>query len=976
MKTLTQAIQASSLLLAALTGVIATAATTAPSDPYFPQQWALKNTGANLQTVAIDADNYHTIFQAGVPGVDIGWMEAKDQVAALATHPVIVAVIDSGIDAGHPDLVGRIAPGAHDFLTGMPYVIDPNGHGTHVSGIIAANSDNTIGIAGVAPASVQVLPLRVLWENGDPKNKDFSYLDPNSPDPSHPNYKLLSDFAADAIRYAVAHGASIINMSLEWPKLVDTDNVRQAVQQATAAGVLIVASAGNERKEQPTYPCAYEGVLCVGSITNTGAMAIYSNLGGMVDLLAPGDGILSTYPTRVESSYLRIQGYEVLSGTSAAAPHVAAIAATIKSAYPNITLSELKARLLLSTAQPPASDAALYGLVHLNRALDATPQPLYLPDFKAIDAVVVSEDTLQAQGTLSVSNLWGNATAVRAQVLVNGRSAGSATASSMRAGDQLSIPWSYQFASLDDSSKLQISLRISDASGSSKQFSMSTSALRRIETIQSNQSMTLAGTQAQDWIALSPGHSYSKVGTVESYPREAGLPKYYRQVSYGNVGGVLQIFDPSNTQTPLAQFDVPGIQAVQEVIRLDVNGDGRMDWVVIGLGTNLGEGLPHSEFYFLDPAFQPLFGTPEASNLQIYVAFDKKTGQGFDFGGSGQKITRSYSTPGSWLRANGRMIPAFLANGMIPPKDGFGEQDMRRYVSAQHLYYLSPLPAVAKRPVQLEVRALDDAAFYTQYPQAHLLNILPESAQDQKAGRVRALLAMGNNLSSSLMIWDLHSPSDRTLVAAPGWDSILASGTPYEVHSAGSAKESSAFLNFYDTHRGNLAWTNAEGDFLDDSDFSFNSPENPIAGFIGVFSIGDRGRYWFVESGFDLIAYHQAPGADSTAVQMQTMPIERDSALNASQFNELLTPVVAGTQTNPLPGLFVDSTLVRGNQVSVAVWDPNSRALQKPLKYSLRIPDACVEMTPVQMTSEGGSFALPLFCQQGTQVQFVLVQPQ
>ena len=119
------------------------------NDPYFQKQWALRNDGS--QVVVIRDDTYHSHEQTGVPGADIGWLEAQAVVTERAKTPVIVAVLDSGIDTTHPDLQGRIADGGFDFLLNTTDMQDPVGHGTEVSGVIVASANNSIGIAGVAP---------------------------------------------------------------------------------------------------------------------------------------------------------------------------------------------------------------------------------------------------------------------------------------------------------------------------------------------------------------------------------------------------------------------------------------------------------------------------------------------------------------------------------------------------------------------------------------------------------------------------------------------------------------------------------------------------------------------------------------------------------------------------------------------------------------------------------------------------------
>lgn len=925
--------------VSALVSVAAQATTTAPNDPFFHQQWSLSNDGS--QTVMVDLDDLHTVTQMGIPGVDIGWLQAMNEISGLTASPVTVAVIDSGIDPKHPDLQGRIRSDGWDFLSKTAILSDDVGHGTHVSGIIAANAGNATGIAGIAPAAVSILPLRILAKSFT----GFTY-----------NNESIADYAADAIRYAVAHGASVINMSLGWPKVVNTDNVRNAVNEAIQKGVLIVVAAGNDRKDEPTYPCTFEGVLCVGSITNTGAMAYYSNSGGVVDVLAPGDGIVSLYPSGVESSILRIQGYEMLSGTSQAAPHVAGMAAAIKSVNPGISLAELKARLLLSGAALPSPGSALYGLANLQRALDAKPQPVFLPDFKSVEEIPVTEPDLRIQGTLAVQNLWAQASGVQARIVVNGQPAGSAQAATLGSGASLHIPWSYRFGSLDDSSDVQLSVSLSAAGGVQQTFAMHFSAARAMQGIRDTK--TIAVPNMDSWIGNTNGHLFSRLSAVNSAPPEAGLPRYYQQLGTDNTGTGVQIFDPS-AATQVTNLKIPSIQRVTQVMRMDVTGSGTMDWIVTGLGSSQGQVF--FQLYFMGPDFQPLWGNSAASAWQVSLNTP-----------AGQAVVRNYSAPGSWIRGtDGRLLPCFLSQGQLPDPDNFNRLDPRRYKSDTHLYYLLP-GTVGTTAVPLQVRALDNSDFRQKNSSLHFMNVIPSYGIGRDAGHLRVLLNHGDDLNAQSELWDIRSVADSSFVPAPGWDSLSSSGQALHSVAANALDEQPVFLSFFDPTRASLAWASQDGQFTDRSEFAFSSPQDPIAGLIGAFNLPGLGRFWFVEARFDMVAYHQSGGA---AAETRTLPIERDSTFPGQQFSEMFTPVVVGTSAQPLPGVYIDSTLVRGNRVSIAVWNTASSGFEKPLRYSLQIPDSCIQMAPAQLNSQVESFALPLLCKQGNAMEFRAVHP-
>lgn len=914
---------------------LSTAYAATPSDPYYPQQWYLHNDGT--QEVLIDIDDYHNLHQKGVAGVDIGWAEAQELLANRATSPVTVAVIDSGIDPNHPDLVGRVLPDGFNFLKDgshdLPPVFDDMGHGTHVSGIIAANADNKIGITGVTPSSIKILPLRVLSKNFI----NFSFMG-----------RLISDYAADAINYAVDHGAKVINMSFGWPKLVDTANARKAVQNAIDKGVLIVAAAGNDRKSEPTYPCDYEGVLCVGAVTNTGALTFFSNMGGITDILAPGDGIVSLYPLQVESRNLRIQGYENLRGTSQAAPLISGIAATLRSIYPDISLNELKARIFASSSDLPQADAALYGSARLNRAIEAQPQAVYLPQFKGMDAVSVDEATLSAQGAFTVTNLWSLAQNVKAQILINGKAAGDASADQLASGDRLTVPWKYQFASLEESSQLHFEMRVSDSSGKAKSFTFELPAVRAAEKISTAQAQPLP---PANWIGSNLGKLFSRFTQVQDYPALPRLPAYFQIIGANDQGSSYQLFDPSQS-TSLQVLNVPGITVVgkllPQVIRIDANGDGKLDWLVAGVAKDKGQ--LYFQFYFVNSSLQPLWGSVNNSSWRVLID------------GRYAAMLRNYATPGSWIKSGDKLLPAFVAYGVLPDPDNYRPLSQLHFNPDTHLYYLSPKASDGKStgPVELEVRAIDSKAFRDQYGSVRLLNLVPMSSQEQAKGHLQVLVGNGDNLDSTTSLLDLRSVSDFSLSPSSAWDSITANGQLMPVLDAKSTMASAASFSFFDEARGTIAWDRTGAQTLEQTDFEFKKLGNPISGMIGALDLGAKGRFWFLETFFDIAGFYQPRGGDQA--QTATLPIERDSSFPGQTFSEFFNPIVVGTDENPIPGVYIDSTIVRGNRVAVATYDTASNTMSKPLRYSLQIPNNCVQMSPIHLTESPSSFALPMFC--------------
>jgi len=219
----------------------------------------------------------------------IGLPQAWD---SLSNESVTVAVIDSGICPNHPDLAGRISAG-YDFVDDDNDPTDTFGHGCGVAGVIAAISNNGVGIAGVAP-NTTIMPLRVL---------DSSGLG---------NYANISA----AIVYAVDNGADIINLSLAGQTFSQV--MADAVAYAIDRGVTVVASAGNQGRDAVFYPEGFPSVVSVGAIDPDLNQSSFSNFGMNVDIYAPGRDILTT----------SMNGdYEFMSGTSFAAPMVAGLIA-------------------------------------------------------------------------------------------------------------------------------------------------------------------------------------------------------------------------------------------------------------------------------------------------------------------------------------------------------------------------------------------------------------------------------------------------------------------------------------------------------------------------------------------------------------------------------------------------------------------------------------------------------------------------
>lgn len=224
---------------------------------------------------------------------------------------VVVAILDTGADTTHPDLRANLVPGCNLVDTSAT-VQDGHGHGTAVSGVVAASIDNSIGIAGISQSSL--MPVKVVADNGYYENADL----------------------VRGILYARDHGARVINMSLGG----DQDTlIEQALAYAWEKGCFICAAAGNWGQDSSLYPAAYEHVMSVGYTNSEDKRDPGSHYGRNVDIFAPGTQILSTSPGG---------GYSSFTGSSLASPEIAGLAALILSLYPEYSNRQVSDLILES----------------------------------------------------------------------------------------------------------------------------------------------------------------------------------------------------------------------------------------------------------------------------------------------------------------------------------------------------------------------------------------------------------------------------------------------------------------------------------------------------------------------------------------------------------------------------------------------------------------------------------------------------
>lgn len=325
-----------------------------PSDSLFEQQWYFNNSGQEYYgIIRRDGNENDSLYLAtGVAGEDINMSSVYDNVPADAVK-VIVAIIDTGVDYGHPELIGSIYynpdeiphndidddhNGLIDDFVGWDFSgnsvsvfgtlgdndpADEIGHGTHIAGLIASQW-NQSGIAGF-PGDIEILPIKVFP-------------------------RAFQSVTVPAIIYAVEMGAKVINMS--WGSPFEMGILHEAIKYARSRGCILVASAGNFGNNSTVVPAAFDETFTVGGTNSRGLITEFSSIGQSLDIVAPGRDILSLRARNTdlygdEEPGLRIiaEDYILADGTSMSAPLVAGAAAMLWSFNPSLDASTIEQTL-------------------------------------------------------------------------------------------------------------------------------------------------------------------------------------------------------------------------------------------------------------------------------------------------------------------------------------------------------------------------------------------------------------------------------------------------------------------------------------------------------------------------------------------------------------------------------------------------------------------------------------------------------
>lgn len=925
------------------------------TDTQFPKQWGLVNEG---QSIPRTKDDLTKESFDGIAGKDIRWDSLKNYNIPK-DREVVVAVIDSGVDIHHPDLKGRIwkdeerCPGedtskgvcnGYNALDKNGNLEDDTGHGTHVAGIIAANR-NGFGVAGLAHPQIKIMPVKVLSR----ETKSFIYKN-----------RLMTDIIADGIRYAVEKGAQVLNLSLGWPSILETKKIKIALKNAIDKNVIVVVASGNNNKEIPTFPCSTPGIICVGAVDNTGVVTSFSNFGGKVDVLAPGEFIVSTYPTeKVESRILRINGYESKKGTSQASPFIAGIAASYKLVHPESTVDQFKAQLY-GTADSIEGEKKFtkFGLVNMKKLLKNEVKKFIAPDFKNTLDVKVKGSANSFSLAIPVKNFIGTVENVKVKVTSDKDYVSFLKEDfeipSLKEGQSHSLLIVGKLASLDVDSNAKIKIEISHDDKVISKTATSVMFAREWEKIDPRQitKVGFGNVPARALLRITQTRKLTNIKRVSDKYQLSDTPQFWFMDprNKSDEQSSLSLFQEEGKTFKKVDLFFPKRDEILSVFINDTNLDGEMDYMVYSLGKE-------QENIFLD------FFNKDGSRL---FKAEHSTWRFPISEFEGLPMKDGFEEAFSWVKVKSDignvLVPSFLKVFTVPEIDNGNDILDYRPEPGQHVYYLNP--KLEGNEVVVEYRVIDNFTFSEDLIFQGVMNdwdpysvekLLPQSKKQRLSGELNFFISVGSEFKRNYFNINVKEVSAYKVKPKFFPGKLVAGNNLLEILSLDNLSVpngDSSFLVMYDRQNGRYVKESA--DVVEDQNFKSSGWNNPVFNTITQFD--DELESLLLETRYHVQV--SAKGEDGTA-KNYVLPINRDSAFPGVNFSETLKPVAVERNGKKMPALHIDSTLIFGDRLYHMVFD--GKKFYRPVALTFSIPRQCALIDPVARPVDG-LWAYTLLC--------------
>lgn len=903
-------------------------------DELFPYQWGLLNQG---QTFLREKDDIHNLPLKGVAKKDIGWQRLLPHISSQRP---IVAVLDSGVDLNHPELKNnlwknklecegdpkvdndgnKLAGDCHGWnfteAINSDLARDPSdrdGHGTHVASIVASAQDGK-GIIGVAPNAL-IMPIKVMRDSDSTSNV-----------PS-------SESFARGILYAVDNGAQIINMSLGWPRSMETKFLREAVYYALNQGVIIVAAAGNNNSTEPLFPCAYEGVLCVASSTLDGSFAGFSNYGGHVDTIAPGEGILGAHPLFLEPDFFAVPGYEVRSGTSQSAPFVTGLVASLLSQEDKLSIDDVLARFYQAGNFSHKTKYILGAEAHWEALSRKVESPVLRPILKRVRQILVRGDL--AQISIPVRN-FGTPSG-KASLKLESLSPGlkiittEQTVKELQQGEGQEITFSLLIEDFFAESNVTLKILLTEGNKTESYVNeipvvrdiSREEMFKKNEFSFRNNPLPVGG--------LRNGEVHSFLSTVESYNNSQKHELYLRRFLKKGLSTQLEITLFSRKLDKFLEaprlIQVNHATTLVNFIRVDLNLDGEEDYMVHTLAEK--EGDKYFVFSFYDSELNPLWPSFQDVKLNLNLYLESMNTIAF--------TVYEDATLGKIL------VPAFFTHGQLPKEDQvLSSWDRLDVNPKRRLYYLMP-----SKDQSFQVRsfttntweeALKKELKSKWYETVETEQLLPISVEDIEQGRLRVLISVGMGTRRKLFI---HSFKPKHSQRGPQLPQLVLQTEAIDpllnISENGLEVRGEVYFNIYDRERAKIV-TTKDMDQHSEYIYRHQSETDLIAGHLASFETS-AGQFSVLQTREELISVLRAG-----KVKVSKRAKLRYSFLSQKLLSEMYYPVVYSRNAVSSGALYVDSTAVTGNRI--AVLEEQNGDLVSSIKNSIAVPNYCRAINP------------------------------
>lgn len=919
-----------------------------PNDTFFSYQWGLAV--RSQSTVRERTDILHDSIQA-LPGSDSGWSVRRSE---QLQRDISVAVIDSGLDTDHEDIRGQVLKNEAECIDGRipisPTVdkdgngfvgdcmgwsfvdnrapqrpADDDGHGTHIAGIIAARSNNGIGISGFSNR-IKILPLKVYDRN-------------EANEARARNRRPIPERVARAIDYAVTRGVSVINISMGWPRAAHTELVAQAIQNAISHGVFIVAGAGNDQHDGPVFPCAEVGVICVGAIDMDGVRSRFSNNGGQVDMLAPGGDVLSLYPMGLQT-FFGPRGYEVLSGTSQAAPYVSGALATLRGIFQEESYNQIKRRLL---NQNP---------LNLEKSIQNQGSETIFASFKG-DALIEVDPNRRVTIPLRIENL------------------GQEISQSIRI-TSLTAPNLIHFS---QTVRLHPGINVLNLAGvisSNSESALSSFLKLRVQL----------GPRSFDstyFLAVNPALKPRLVKTLPSANRVSSLPVYQVRA---NQAPTFYSVTPLGADLRVDFSEVVSGQIVNRTVtlwrteklfdylpgmRVDLNSDGADDFLFFHLKRReSNESEPILLLSLFDQNLNPLFPGSEGIALENPPTLPRL--------GTLRFLE-------AWVDQQRFLLPAVWNVGDIPTADlNPNPFDQEETSEKARLYALEILNgANGKRTARYKLLTnyswLDQLdkntnVYYPETVQVH--GPLIQNESDFALGRTEMLISYGlgtNRRYALVSVGGTAAPSTSQQALKP----LDVGDRDIRFHSLGSVlREDASFsgnavtgIYAANSFRSIVLSEPQRQSIAQEIVVRWSQEEEPIQSVLQIYAFPNQAPIVAYETDRSLKISQQQES------QMRSVgsTIYRYSYLPGRFFSQRFVPMVLSRAGSPSEGIYVDNSLIFARQLGI--WSRNRNGqLDIPVSQSVFVPPDCYGLNPNRYQN-----APVLVLQCGNQIQLISINP-